>query len=53
MRAGLWCVLFCLVCGGCVTPAGRCEGPLQPINAPPQSKAAQTSVSTDPDGSIP
>ena len=52
MRAVLLCVLFCLVCGGCVTTAGRCEGPLQPINAPSQPKAAQTATSTDPDGSI-
>jgi len=48
----LWCVL-CLVVGACATPQERCLGPWQPINAPPQSKAAQTPSSADQERLIP
>jgi hypothetical protein len=53
MRTALWCVLVCLVSSGCATPAGPCEGPLQPVNVPAQSKSVQTPASAEPDGSIP
>ena len=52
MRIGMWCVVLCFVCGGCVTPDRRCEGPLQPINAPPQSKSVQTPAPAEPDGPV-
>jgi hypothetical protein len=54
MRIGLLFLLLCLASGGCATPPGRCQGPLQPIN-PPQSKAqpkAPTSL-VDPGASVP
>ena len=54
MRTGLVCLLLCLASGACVTDAGRCQGPLQPINGPPpQPKAAHTSSSADSDVSVP
>jgi hypothetical protein len=50
MRTGLLCLLICLANGGCVTSAGRCEGPLQPINSL-HSKPAPSAA--DPDAFIP
>ena len=52
MRISVWCVLACFLCGACVSPAERCQGPLQPIN-PPASIAAQTPSAADPDESRP
>jgi hypothetical protein len=48
----LW-YLLCLLVGACTTPQERCLGPWQSINAPLQSKAAQTSSSADQERLIP
>ena len=53
MRTVLLCLLLCIASGGCVSSAGHCHGPLQPINAAPQPKTAQGPSSADPRTSIP
>jgi hypothetical protein len=53
MRSGLLGLLLCFAVAGCATHVEPCHGPLQPINAPPQSKAAQTPSSADPRAWIP
>jgi hypothetical protein len=54
MRTCLLCLLLCLASGACVTHAGRCQGPVQPINGPfLQPKAAHTSSSADSNVSVP
>lgn len=34
MRSGLLCLLLYVGLGGCTAHGVRCDGPLQPINAP-------------------
>jgi hypothetical protein len=53
MPSRLLCLLLCFAVAACVTPAQPCHGPAQPINLPPQSKAAQASSLVDPHEWIP
>jgi hypothetical protein len=53
MRIALGCVLAGLVCGACVAPPERCQGPLQQINPSSYSPTSQTPTPTEPDESRP
>jgi hypothetical protein len=54
MRVGLLCLLLCVAGCGCATSAGRCEGPLQPINPPQSAAHSKAATSTaDPGASVP
>jgi hypothetical protein len=44
-------IAACLLCVACVTPAQRCDGPLEPINPPQHSGASQTPSAAEVDGS--
>lgn len=54
LRRGLWCLLLCLTAAACASREVRCEGDLEPVNAPaaaaqPQHPANGAAARHDPD----
>jgi hypothetical protein len=50
---GLLCLLVCLGLGACTAHAVRCDGPLQPINAPAAVQGAARHSAADHGSSAP
>jgi len=53
IRTELLCLLVCLGLGACTSHAVRCDGPLQPINAPPAVHGGDRHSAADLDSSAP
>jgi hypothetical protein len=48
LRAALVCLLLCLASGACTSRAARCDGSLQPINAPGPAARPVSDATTRP-----
>jgi hypothetical protein len=53
IRTGLLRLLVCLGLGACTSHAVRCDGPLQPINAPQAAQGAVRHSAADHGSSAP